>query len=140
MTNGPHEELLKLISEAIKIENQAVKLYKKTAKTVDNAAVKLLIDELGMDSAKHARMYKTIEKVLKETPYSFRDFHVDKWTDKLVAKRDLAEHIEIEKHMIELLNEQIKVTTQPTIKAILEHILEDENRHHRILKQVIGEV
>ena len=140
MPNGPHEELLKLIEKAIKIENKAVDLYKKTAKTVDNAAVKLLIDELGMDSAKHAKMYKTIEKVLKETPYSFRDFHVDKWTDKLVAKRDLGEHIEVEKLMIELIQEQIKVTEQPTIKAILEHILEDEKRHHRILMQVIGEL
>jgi rubrerythrin len=140
MSEGPHKELLALIERAIKIEKKAVKLYQETAKTVDNAAVKLLIDELGMDSGKHAKMYQTIERVLKEQPYSFKDFHEEKWTDKLVAKRDLAQHIEVEKNMIEILEEQIKVVTQPTIKAILEHILEDEKRHHKILMQVIGEL
>ena len=140
MSEGPHKELLALIERAIKIEKNAVELYQETAKTVDNAAVKLLIDELEMDSGKHAKMYQTIERVLKEQPYSFKDFHEEKWTDKLVAKRDLAEHIEVEKHMIEILEEQIKVVTQPTIKAILEHILEDEKRHHKILMQVIGEL
>jgi rubrerythrin len=140
MSEGPHKELLEMIERAIKIEKKAVELYQETAKTVDNAAVKLLIDELGMDSGKHATMYQTIERVLKEQPYSFRDFHEEKWTDKLVAKRDLAQHIEVEKQMIEILEEQIKVVTQPTIKAILEHILEDEKRHHKILMQVIGEL
>lgn len=140
MSNGPHKELLEMITRAIKIEERAVELYKKTAETVDNAAVKLLIDELGMDSGKHAKMYRTIERVLKEQPYSFKDFHEEKWTDKLVAKRDLKEHIEVEKLMIELLQEQIKIAEQPTVKAILEHILEDEKRHHKILMQVIGEL
>ncbi|MFX1566413.1 MAG: ferritin family protein [Promethearchaeota archaeon] len=138
MSEGPHKELLDLIAHAIKIEKKAVALYKKTAATVDNAAVRLLIDELGMDSGKHAKMYQTIERVLKTQPYSFKDFHEEKWTDKLVAKRDLKQHIEIEKRMIELLEEQIKIAQQPTVKAILEHILEDEKRHHRILMQVIG--
>lgn len=140
MSEGPHKELLEMISRAIKIEEKAVKLYKKTAETVSNAAVKLLIDELGMDSGKHAKMYRTVERVLKETPYSFRDFDESRWIDKEVAKRDLKEHIEVERKMIELLEEQIKSVEQPTIKAIFEHILEDERRHHKILMQVIGEL
>ncbi len=140
MSEGPHKELLEMIERAIKIEKKAVELYQETAKTVDNAAVKLLIDELGMDSGKHAKMYQTIERVLREQPYSFKDFHEEKWTDKLVAKRDLNEHIEVEKNMIEILEEQIKIVKQPTIKAILEHILEDEKRHHKTLMQVVGEL
>lgn len=140
LANGPHEELLKMIARQIKVENQAVELYQKTAKTVENAAVKLIIDELGMDSGKHAKMYETIERVLKKQPYSFKDFHEEKWTDKLVAKRDLKQHIDIEAKMIELLQEEIQMVQQPTIKAILEHILEDEKRHHKVLMQIIGEL
>ncbi len=138
MADGPHEELLKMIARQISVEKQAVTLYKKTAQTVDNAAVKLIIDELGMDSGKHAKMYETIERVLKKQPYSFKDFHEERWTDKLVAKRDLQQHIDIEAKMIELLQEEIRMVQQPTIKAILEHILEDEKRHHKVLMQVIG--
>lgn len=129
-----------MISRAIKIEERAVELYKKTAKTLSNAAVRLLIDELGMDSGKHANMYRTVERVLKETPYSFRDFDESRWIDKEVAKRDLKQHIEVERKMIELLEDQIKSVKQPTIKAIFEHILEDEKRHHKVLMQVIGEL
>ncbi len=140
MSEGPHKEILEMISRAIKIEEKAVELYKKTAETLSNAAVKLLIEELGMDSGKHARMYRTVERVLKETPYSFRDFDESRWIDKEVAKRDLKEHIEVERKMIELLKDQIKIVKQPTVKAIFEHILEDERRHHKVLMQVIGEL
>ncbi|MFX0077919.1 MAG: ferritin family protein [Candidatus Hermodarchaeota archaeon] len=140
MSEGPHKELLDMISRAIKIEEKAVELYKKTAKTLSNAAVKLLIEELGMDSGKHAKMYKTVERVLKETPYSFRDIYESRWIDKKVAKRDLKQHIAVETKMIELLEDQIKIVKQPTIKTIFEHILEDEIRHHKILMQVIGEL
>jgi rubrerythrin len=137
MSNGPHKELLKMIARAITIEDQAVELYKKTAKTVENAAIKLIIEELGMDSAKHAKMYREVERVLKEQPYSFKDFHEEKWTDTLVAKRDLSKHIEVEKNMIEILEETIPNIAQKTVKAIFEHILEDEKRHHNVLMQVI---
>lgn len=137
MSEGPHKELLDFIQRAIKVEKEAVKLYKDTAAMIDNAAVKLIIDELGMDSGKHAKMYETIERVLKKQPYSFKDFYEEKWTDKLVAKRDLQKHIKVEEHMIELVQEQIKIVKQPTIKAILEHILADEKRHHSYLMQVI---
>ena len=137
MSEGPHKELLEMVAHAIKIEDKAVKLYKKTAETVENAAIKLIIDELGMDSAKHAKMYRTIERVLKEQPYSFKDFHEEKWTDTLVAKRDLSQHIEVEKNMIEILEEAIPTIEQKTVKAIFEHILEDEKRHHNVLMQVI---
>ena len=78
MSEGPHKELLEMIARAIKIEDTAVELYKKTAETVENAAIKLIINELGMDSAKHAKMYRTVERVLKEQPYSFKDFHEEK--------------------------------------------------------------
>jgi len=138
MSEKPHKGLLDMITRAMKIEAKAVELYEKTAKTLTNAAVKLLIEELGMDSAKHLKMYQTVERVLKETPYSFKDFDEQRWIDKEVAKRDLKQHIEVENQMIELLKEQIKNVKQPTIKAIFKHIYEDELRHHKILMQVIG--
>ena len=50
MSEGPHKELLEFIERAIKIEKKAIKLYADTAKEIDNAAVKLIIEELGMDS------------------------------------------------------------------------------------------
>ena len=68
MSEKPHKELLDMVSRAIKIEAKAIELYEKTATTVTNAAVRLLIEELGMDSAKHLKMYQTVERVLKETP------------------------------------------------------------------------
>lgn len=138
MSEGPHKELLEFIERAIKIEEQAVKLYKETSDKADNAAVKLILDELGMDSGKHAKMYKTIERVLKETPYSFADFHKEKYVDKLLGREELSRHIKIEEKMIEILEEQLNITEQPTVKAILEHILEDERRHHKVLKEVIA--
>ncbi len=127
-----HEKLLEMIGRQIKVEDKAVEIYTKTAKMTDNAAIRLLMEEMAMDSGKHGKMYRTIEKVLKKQPYSFADFHEDRWTDKLVAQRELRNHIKME--------EEIKITEQPTIKAILEHILQDEHRHHSVLKNVISQI
>ncbi|MFX1562913.1 MAG: ferritin family protein [Promethearchaeota archaeon] len=135
-----HEKLLEMIGRQIKVEDKAVEIYTKTAKMTDNAAIRLLMEEMAMDSGKHGKMYRTIEKVLKKQPYSFADFHEDRWTDKLVAQRELRNHIKMEEEMIQLLEEEIKITEQPTIKAILEHILQDEHRHHSVLKNVISQI
>lgn len=135
-----HEKLLEMIAKQIKVEDKAVKIYEATAKMTDNAAIKLLMEELAMDSGKHGKMYRTIERVLKKQPYSFADFHEDRWTDKLVAKRELKNHIKMEEEMIQLLEKEIKMVEQPTIKAILEHILQDEHRHHTVLKKVISQI
>ncbi len=132
-----HEKLLKMLEKAIKIEDKAVELYGETTLMIENVAVKLLIESMRMDSAKHARIYRTIKRVLEETPYSLKDFHVERWVDKLVAKRELAEHIKAEEDMIALLEETIPKIEQKTIKALLEHVLEDEKRHHAMLKKDI---
>jgi rubrerythrin len=136
----PHEKLLEMIARQIAVEDKAVEIYRETLKTTDNAAIKLLFDGMAMDSGKHAKMYRTIENVLKKQPYSFKDFHEDRWTDKLVAKRELEKHIKMEEEMIELLKQELTMVEQKTIKAILEHILQDELRHHKTLKDVINAV
>ena len=136
----PHEKLLEMIARQIAVEDKAVEIYRETLKLIENAAVKLLFEGMAMDSAKHAKMYRTIETVLKKQPYSFKDLHVDRWTDKLVAKRELERHILMEEQMIELLKQEQTMVEQKTIKAILDHILQDEIRHHKTLKDVIGSV
>jgi rubrerythrin len=136
----PHEKLLEMIARQIAVEDKAVEIYKETMKTTENTAIKLLLDGMAMDSSKHGKMYRTIENVLRKQPYSFKDFHEDRWTDKLVAKRELERHIKMEEEMIELLKLELTMVEQKTIKAILEHILQDELRHHKTLKDVIAAV
>lgn len=135
-----HEKLLEMIARQIAVEDKAVGIYKETLKLIENAAVKLLFEGMAMDSGKHAKMYRTIESVLKKQPYSFKDFHEDRWTDKLVAKRELEKHIKMEEQMIEFLKQELAMVEQKTIKAILEDILQDELRHHKTLKDVISAV
>ena len=136
----PHEKLLEMIARQIAVEDKAVEIYKETLKMIDNAAVKLLFDGMAMDSGKHAKMYRTIQDVLKKQPYSFKDFHEDRWTDKLVAQRELDKHIKMEEQMIELLKQELTIVEQKTVKAILQDILQDELRHHKTLKDVISAV
>jgi rubrerythrin len=136
----PHEKLLEMIARQISVEDKAVEIYRETMKLIDNAAVKLIFEGMALDSGKHAKMYRTVENVLKTQPYSFKDFHEDRWTDKLVAKRELEKHIKMEEQMIEFLKQELTMVEQKTLKAIFDAILQDEIRHHKTLKDIISSV
>ncbi len=134
------EDLRKLIKQGIVIEKKAVEIYNETAESIENIGVRAILEGLARDSAKHQRMYEVIEKALEEDPIRLKDFYVDRWTDKKVARVELRKHIEMEKAMIRNITDQLETTDQRVIKAILENILEDEKRHHKLLLQIIESV
>lgn len=52
---------------------------------------------------------------------------------QLVAEDNLKKHAELEKEMILNLKKTIKKIDEPSTKKILEGMIEEENRHHKII-------
>ena len=92
--------------------------------------MRYLIEAIAIDSNKHALLLNAIiARLMSKTPF------IDE------AKRDelgnnIKEHISLEGKAIKTYGELIPQTEDPGTKQVLEYILEDEKRHHELLKKL----
>ena len=139
--NMVNERLIGLIEQQIKIEETFVKVIEKDLENMHNVAAKLLLLETQKDSEKHALILKGIMEVInkKDAKPLWEDL-LHSYMEKEVVRRNLEGHIKTEMKMFEQVNREINETKDDGIKLLLEHIAEDEKKHHKILQTVIQEV
>ena len=136
-----NERLIGLIEQQIRIEETFVKVIEKELENMHNVAAKLLLLETQKDSEKHALILKGIMEVIskKDAKPLWEDL-LHSYVEKEVVRRNLEGHIKTEMKMFEQVNREINETKDDGIKLLLEHIAEDEKKHHKILQTVIQEV
>jgi hypothetical protein len=127
-----------LVKEQIKVEKSFVTAVEREIKDVSNVAARLLLLETQKDSEKHALILEGILKVISQKGAKpLWDTLQDSYVDKLVVKKNLANHIKTETVMLAHIEKEIKLTKDAGIKLLLEHIASDEKKHHKILETVI---
>lgn len=132
------ESLVQLVKRQIQVETtnarEAAEKEKRTGRTV----ARLLLNAIKSDSEKHADILKGILKLLRGTPYSETSWEhmIDGYIGPILARRELEAHFEREEQMIALIKEEMKRTKDEGIKFLLQHILDDERKHHKILEVV----
>lgn len=125
------DKLLGFLREQVKVENGIVDSLNKALVEIENPAVKGTLKGISLDSVKHAAMYTSAVNLLTEVPKALTQEHLDKQKE-LVEK-----HIEMELRLIRRIGEELPKVENPKVKLLLTAILEDEKRHHALLKQVL---
>lgn len=125
------DKLLGFLREQVKIENGIVDSLNKALVEIENPAVKGTLKGISLDSVKHAAMYTSAINLLTEVPKALKQEHLDKQKE-LVEK-----HIEMELRLIKRIGEELPKVENRKVKLLLTAILEDEKRHHALLKQVL---
>ena len=134
------ETLEKLVKEQIGIERSFVTAVEKEIKDVHNVAARLLLLETQKDSEKHAIILEGILEVISQKDAKpLWDSLQDSYVDKLVVKKNLENHVKTETTMLAHIEKEMKATEDEGIKLLLEHIANDEKKHHKILETVIKE-
>jgi len=133
------ERLIELIRAQIKVEKENVRQVTETEKKVDNAAAKLSLLEIRLDSQKHADILNGILEVLSGVPPSqtLWEYRLSSYIDPFLVKKELENHEKREARMIDHVEEEIKQTKDEGIKLLLQHVLEDERKHHKILETIV---
>jgi len=134
-----NDKLIKLIKEQIEIEKENVRQVGETEKKVGNAAAELFLNVIKLDSKKHADILNGLLKVLRGIPPSktLWEHRMESYIDPFVVKRELENHVEREDAMIVRVEEEIKQTEDEGLKLLLQHIADDERKHHKILQTVM---
>ena len=133
------ERLIELIRAQIEVEKENVRQVTETEKKVDNAAAKLSLLEIRLDSQKHADILNGILEVLSGVPPSqtLWEYRISSYIDPFLVKGELENHEKREARMIDHVEEEIKQTKDEGIKLLLQHVLEDERKHHKILETIV---
>jgi rubrerythrin len=125
-------ELLNFLKEQMKIENKIVESLNNALVEIRNPAVKGVLKGISLDSVKHAEMYGSAVKLLTEVSPALTQENLDK-------QRELVEkHIRMEAELIQRISEKISGIKNDKVKLLLNAILMDEKRHHKLLVKVLG--
>ncbi|MEM3700087.1 MAG: ferritin family protein [Candidatus Bathyarchaeia archaeon] len=133
------DEWIKMVKKQIEVENINVKEVAESETKVGNAAAKMYLHIIKLDSQKHADVLSGILDVVGKIPPSENlwKYKLESYVDPLVVKRDLQRHMEREAQMIAHVEKEIQKTKDKALKTLLQYILEEEKKHHKMLETVI---
>jgi rubrerythrin len=133
-----HDKLIQLIKNHIRIERDDIKRLGKLEKEVGNAAAKLLLLEMELDSKKHIGILTGILEMLKGVPPSktLSEYRLEGYIDPIVVRKEVEQHIKTETDGLAHVQEEIGQTKDESLKLLLQHIAEDERKHHQILEAI----
>ncbi len=126
-----NSDLLDFLKNQVTVEKNIVASLAKPVEKMQNPAVKGVLRGVSLDSIKHAELYSAAVTLLTSASKALTQEHLDE-------QRALVEkHIEIERKLIKVLEEKIPGIENNKVVFLLQSILEDEKRHHAMLKMVL---
>lgn len=125
------DELVEFLKEQVKVENKIVDSLNKSLPEIDNPTVKGVLKGISLDSVKHAEMYASAVRLMTTVSKALTQENLDK-------QKDLVErHIQMEADLIKKISKVLPTVKDNKVKLLLSAILEDEKRHHVLLKQIL---
>ncbi len=124
-------DLLDFLRNQVTVENEIVTSLEKAIVNMKNPAVKGVLKGVSLDSVKHAELYSAALTLLTSASTALNQGNLDEQRE--IVKK----HIEIEAKLIKVLQEKIPEIENEKVVFLLKAILEDECRHHAMLKMVL---
>jgi rubrerythrin len=123
--------LLDFLKNQVIVEKEIVDSLEKALQGMKNPAVKGVLKGVSLDSVKHAELYTSAITLLTHASTALAQEDLDK-------QRALIEkHIEVEAKLIKKLQTMIPEIQNEKVVFLLKAILEDEVRHHAMLKMTL---
>jgi rubrerythrin len=124
------EKIVSFLKRMIKIEERIVESVNDSLVTIENYAVESALKGISLDSMKHAEMYRSALVLMtkKRLPLNQEQFDDQR---ELISR-----HIKMEEEMMERLDEAMPMIEDDRVSFLLEAIMSDERRHHRVLKKL----
>lgn len=127
----PKKELLDFLKNQVNVEKEIVDSLEKAIVDMKNPAVKGVLKGVSLDSVKHAELYTSAITLLTSASTALAQSDLD-------TQRELIQkHIDIEAKLIKVLKEKIPEIENKKVVFLLKAILEDEIRHHAMLKMTL---
>ena len=127
----PKDDLLEFLKNQITVEKEIVASLEKPLMSMKNLVVKGVLKGVSLDSIKHAELYMAAVTLLSSASTALTQENLDE------QKALVQKHIEIEAKLIRKLEVILPTIKNEKVAFLLKAILEDEKRHHAMLKMVL---
>ena len=125
------DKLVDFMKRQITVEKKIVSSLNKGLTNVHNPPVKGVLKGVSLDSIKHAELYSAAITLLTNPSRALTQENLDE-------QRELVEkHIKMEAELIKKLEKMLPSIENKKVSFLLESILNDERRHHAMLKIVL---
>jgi rubrerythrin len=124
------EEFSEFLEKMIEAEKAIVKSANDSVKDNKNFAVKTALKAISYDSLKHAEMYRTAKLLAAGKLPALKEKDLER--QRIIVER----HIRMEEDVIKELSKMIPQTKNEKIVFLLKLIIEDEKRHHKVLRGI----
>jgi len=111
-------------------EDETVKKLTPLYESAKNPVIKLFIHSIILDTKRHSDAYQMLVD-LNSSALIGRE-------SEEVGEKELAVHIKEEARMLKQAKDISEMVKDKKIKQLVLNILEDEKKHHRILKELLG--
>jgi len=122
------DKMLKFLENQITLENKIVESVHNAIDQIENEAVRTALRGISLDSRKHAEMYRSAINLLSVTSVALNEEQLD------LQKKVIDYHIKMEEAVIKELEKRIDEVENEKVGLLLRAILNDEYRHHKLLK------
>ena len=136
------QKLAEVIRAQIKIEKTTAEKIEEFEGSVSNLAVRLFLAEMRFDTEKHAKLLQTMLDLMDQyeperRSRRFWQIETREYVDALIAKKTLEDHVKVETKMLQNMKAGMKGTDDEALKTLFKHIVEDERKHHVIMKKIL---
>ncbi|MGD6853349.1 MAG: hypothetical protein ACQCN6_14920, partial [Candidatus Bathyarchaeia archaeon] len=125
------DNLIEFLKHQVVVEKEIVESLEKALMDMKNPAVKGVLKGVSLDSVKHAELYTSAITLLTSASTALKQEDLD--THRALIQK----HIDIEAKLIKVLKEKIPEIQNEKVVFLLKAILEDEIRHHAMLKMTL---
>lgn len=98
---------------------------------IDNEAVSMALRGVSLDSSKHAEMYRSAIALLTWSSAALSEEQLE------IQKTVIESHIKMEETVIKQLEVRLPSVENEKVALLLNAILMDERRHHKLLKALL---
>ena len=125
------DDLINFFENQIELENKIVQSVSDAIDNIDNLAVKTALRGISLDSSKHAEMYRSAIALLTSSSATLNEEQLD------LQRKVVERHIKMEAAVIKQLEAKIPDVKNEKLELLLQAILLDERRHHKLLKTLL---
>lgn len=124
------ENTLNKIKRQKEFEEQTAKKLTALSESAQNPLIKALLHSIVLDTTKHAETYQMLIDLNSSALLGKEN--------KGLGKEAVAAHLKEEAFMLKQAQEISEAVKDKNIKQVILNILEDEEKHHRVLQQLLS--
>lgn len=130
MSHHDTESQVKLLDEWLVAEDDTISMTTDIGKATNNETIKIFMDIIKTDSAKHKRIQNFLKDALtKQAPALGFDEIAE-------ISGMINEHLALEQKTVDLGKQLVAEMKLPVIKELFQYLLEDEEKHVHLLNSL----